>query len=88
MSGVVSAINKRNREKGEEKKAESKPHSSSSRKVREVRIRPVKGGHVVATEHEPDGDEMSYSPPDEEVFTDHQAMMDHVSGRLKGPSAK
>lgn len=84
MSDVVGAINKRNREKpkGGDKKAESRP--ASSRKVREVRIRPVKGGHVVATEHEPDGDEMAYGPPDEQVFTDHQAMMDHVSGRLKG----
>lgn len=87
MSGVVSAINKRNRDKGGEKKAESKSHSPSSRKVREVRIRPVKGGHVVSTDHEPDGGEM-YGPPEEQVFTDHQAMMDHVSGRLKGPSAK
>lgn len=77
MSGAVNAFNKMSREKATEKK-----NAPSSRKVREVRIRPVKGGHIVATDHEPDGDEM-YSPSHEQVFTDHQAMMDHVAKHTK-----
>jgi hypothetical protein len=84
MSDVISAVNKQRRESGEAKsKAASPPHSASSRKVRELRIRPVKGGHIVATEHEPDGDEQGYCPPEEQVFTDHQAMLDHITKHTK-----
>jgi len=80
MSNVVSAVNKARRERGSKKEEGGK--KPSSRAVREVRIRPAQGGHVVSTEYEPDGDEM-YCPPEDHVFTDHQAMLDHVSKHTK-----
>lgn len=73
MSDAISAINRKHR-------AGKKGKQGA---VREVRIRPAQGGHIVSVEHEPDADDMSYAPPSEQVFTDHDAMMAHVGKHLK-----
>lgn len=79
--GMLQEVSKRQR--GKDKK--SPAPEPGMRKVREVSIRSVKGGHLVSTEHEREGNEMDYRPPEQQVFTDHAAMMAHVHKATGGP---
>jgi len=62
--------------------------SKKKRAVRSVTIRPkMGGGHIVATEHEPDPNDPNemYEPAETEHFDDHAAMMAHVHKQTGGP---
>ena len=70
--------------------AKSKPKSKGKGAVKQVSIRPVMGGgHVVATEHEPDPNDPNemYEPPETQTFPNHSAMMSHVHQQTGGSPA-
>jgi len=57
-------------------------------KFRSMHIRSAENGHTVSTDYEPDADDKSdFGSTSEHVFTDPNAVVDHVNKVLSGSKA-